>query len=254
MPLIEEIQQLFGTKNLYDVINVDKSATNEQIKKAYRKASLKIHPDRVNEDEKDKATKRFQALAQVHFVLSDSERRRLYDEHGVISNDDNIESEADWANYWRLLFPKVSEHDIQAFLDSYVGSEEEEQDLVKIYNRFEGDLDKISETHMSYDEERTTGQLRSLIADGKIVDYPMFSKESSSRKAKRSRRANKEAKQADKLRSDLRGKSGPSVDNMNDLAALIKKRSQGSFDNMIASLEAKYSTESKGTKRKRSNR
>lgn len=254
MTLLDDIEEFFGTKNLYQVVNVDKDATTEQVKKAYRKASLKIHPDRVPESEKDKATKKFQVLAQVHYVLSDEEKRKLYDNHGVIANDEGLESEADWSNYWRLLFPKISEKDIQTYLDSYVGTKEEEEDLITLYNRYQGDLDKISETHIAFNEEETTNLLKKLIKEKKIPNYSKFSKESQSRKDKRQKRANKEAKQAEKFKDELKSKTGKDLDNIDDLTALIRKKSQGGFDSMIASLEAKYANGNKGVKRKRSNR
>lgn len=251
MTFIEEIQNYFGTKSLYEVLDIEKGATNEQIKKAYRKASLKIHPDRVDASEKEHATKKFQVLAQVHFVLSDDERRKLYDDNGIIVNDDSLESQADWDEYWRLLFPKISEKDIQSFLDSYVGSEEEEKDLIKIYDRFEGDMDKISQTHISFDEDRTTDQLNRLIAEDKIKSYQKFANESQLKKSRRSKRAQREAKQAEKLKKEMKDKAGNSVDSMADLTAMIKNKSQNNFDSMIASLEAKYSNGNKGKKRKR---
>lgn len=238
MTLIEDIYEFFGTKNLYEVIESHKGASEQDIKKAYRKASLKVHPDRVGQDEKEKATKRFQALAQVHYVLSDPERRKLYDEHNIIAKEENLESEADWFNYWRLLFPKISEKDIQSFLDEYEGSEEQEKDLIALYNRYEGDMDKISESFISYNEEQTTGHLKKLIKKGKIEKFENFINEPEKKKAKRKRRAKREAQQAKKFKEK-------NVDSMNDLTALIQKRSQGSFDSMIANLEAKYSSSSR---------
>lgn len=239
MTFLEEIQEFFGTQDLYEVLGAVKGADNEQIKKAYRKSSLKIHPDRVDDSEKEQATKKFQVLAKVHFILSDDERRKLYDNHGIIANDDSLEDQANWSEYWRLLFPKISEKDIQAYLDTYTGSKEEEEDLIAIYERFEGDLDKISQTHISYDEDKTTEQLRRLIDGGKIKNYKKFASEPQSKRNRRRNRAQREAKQAEKMRED---------DSMADLTALIKKKSQNNFDSLIANLEAKYS---KGTKRKR---
>lgn len=247
MTLIEEIENYFGTKNLYEVLNISKDAIGDQIKKAYRKASLKIHPDRVKESEKEEATKKFQVLAQVHFVLNDPERKKLYDDHGIVANEDSLDSEADWANYWRLLFPKITERDINGFLDNYIGSKDEETDLIAIYNRFEGDLDKISETHISYDEERTTNDLNRLLEEGKIKKFKKFCNEPEARKARRKKRAEREAKQAEKARKEM-GSDG----SLDSLTALIQKKSQKNFDSMIANLEAKYAQ--KGTKRKRSER
>lgn len=246
MKLIDEVDNYFGTKNLYDVLNITKEATRDVIKKAYRKASLKIHPDRVDEEHKESATKKFQVLAQVHYILSDDEKRKLYDDHGIIANDDSLDSEADWTSYWRLLFPKITIDDINSFVNSYIGSEEEEEDLIKLYMKYKGDLDLIYETHICYDEDRTTAQLRQLIKSGKIPNYNKFSKESESKKARRARRFVKEAKESDKVKEE--------ESKMNDLTALIKQKSKNDFNSMIANLEAKYGGGQKGQKRKRQDR
>lgn len=242
MPLLDEVEKYFGTRVLYDVIGVSKEASDDEIKKAYRKSSLKIHPDRVEEAEKAKATEKFQVLAQVHHVLSDSEKRKLYDDHGIIANDDSLESEADWSNYWRLLFPEISEKDIDNFMSTYIGSDEEKRDLIELYNRFKGDLDMIFNYHIGYDETRTVKQLKDLIKEKVIKDYPSFSKESSDKKARRVKKVEREAKEAAKHKKE--------TENLGDLTALIRQRQQGNFNSMIAQLEAKYA--SKGTKRKRS--
>src|SRR5215472_17950339 len=61
----------------YKALGVDKKATPEEIKKAYRKLARKYHPDR-NPDDKE-AEARFKEISQAHDVLSDPERRRQYD-------------------------------------------------------------------------------------------------------------------------------------------------------------------------------
>jgi len=66
----------------YKLLNITKSATQDQIRQAYRKESLKTHPDRlVNAPpaEIKQATERFQAVADAYYVLSDPKRRQEYD-------------------------------------------------------------------------------------------------------------------------------------------------------------------------------
>lgn len=63
------------------------------VKKAYYKQSLKVHPDRAAEEDKEDATVKFQTLSRVYTVLSDKARRNLYDETGwhlYYNNDSNI--------------------------------------------------------------------------------------------------------------------------------------------------------------------
>ena len=142
MPLLETCNELFGSSDLYIVLGVEKTASQGQIKKAYHKVSndlnahssdckkwfpalkvgsqgsLKVHPDRVAEDEREICTKKFQVgifvvelrgthdlgcmvqnylvlciccnysalqcLSAVYTVLSDESRRGLYDESGEV--------------------------------------------------------------------------------------------------------------------------------------------------------------------------
>ncbi|KDR85131.1 hypothetical protein GALMADRAFT_218213 [Galerina marginata CBS 339.88] len=66
----------------YRILNLNKSATHEEVRQAYRKESLKTHPDRLvnaSPTEIRQATERFQAVADAYYVLSDSGRRQEYD-------------------------------------------------------------------------------------------------------------------------------------------------------------------------------
>tara|TARA_R100000935_G_scaffold31595_2_gene52108 strand:- start:207 stop:1124 length:918 start_codon:yes stop_codon:yes gene_type:complete len=64
----------------YKTLELDKSATKADVKKAYRKLARKYHPDLNPEDES--AKKRFQQLNEANEVLSDPEKRKKYDEYG----------------------------------------------------------------------------------------------------------------------------------------------------------------------------
>jgi molecular chaperone DnaJ len=64
-------------KNLYEVLGVEKTATNEEIQKAYRKLAMKYHPDRNPGD--DEATEKFKEAVAAYEVLSDDDKRRHYD-------------------------------------------------------------------------------------------------------------------------------------------------------------------------------
>jgi curved DNA-binding protein len=64
----------------YKVLGIDKKASQEDIKKAYRKLARKYHPD-LNPDDKE-ANKQFQLVNEANEALSDPEKRRKYDEYG----------------------------------------------------------------------------------------------------------------------------------------------------------------------------
>lgn len=69
-----------GKRDYYEVLGVDRSATTEQIKKAYRKLALQHHPDRNPGDAA--AEEKFKEATEAYEVLRDAERRGLYDQYG----------------------------------------------------------------------------------------------------------------------------------------------------------------------------
>jgi molecular chaperone DnaJ len=68
-----------AAKDYYDVLGVQKGATKDQIKDAYRKLALQFHPDRNKSPE---AEARFKEISEAYAVLSDDEKRKQYDSFG----------------------------------------------------------------------------------------------------------------------------------------------------------------------------
>eukprot|EP00567_Pseudictyota_dubia_P017145 CAMPEP_0197438400 /NCGR_PEP_ID=MMETSP1175-20131217/5410_1 /TAXON_ID=1003142 /ORGANISM="Triceratium dubium, Strain CCMP147" /LENGTH=532 /DNA_ID=CAMNT_0042968125 /DNA_START=366 /DNA_END=1964 /DNA_ORIENTATION=- len=66
----------------YSVLGLRKSAKPKDIKSAYRKLALKYHPDKVSEDEKEEAEEKFVKVSEAYSVLSDEEKRGIYDKFG----------------------------------------------------------------------------------------------------------------------------------------------------------------------------
>eukprot|EP01125_Pyxidicula_operculata_P018632 TRINITY_DN6630_c0_g1_i2.p1 TRINITY_DN6630_c0_g1~~TRINITY_DN6630_c0_g1_i2.p1 ORF type:complete len:465 (-),score=132.89 TRINITY_DN6630_c0_g1_i2:87-1481(-) len=64
----------------YDLLGVSKSASQDEIKKAYRKLAMKYHPDR-NKNNKE-AEEKFKQISQAYSVLSDDKQRKMYDQFG----------------------------------------------------------------------------------------------------------------------------------------------------------------------------
>src|SRR5260221_10530732 len=66
------------TKDFYAVLGVPSTATQEEIKKAYRKLAKKFHPDANASD--SKSAERFKEISEANTVLGDKEKRKQYDE------------------------------------------------------------------------------------------------------------------------------------------------------------------------------
>jgi len=68
------------------VLGVAKGASENDIKKAYRKLAIKWHPDK-NRDNEKVAEENFKKIGEAYAVLSDKEKRQIYDTHGKAGLD-----------------------------------------------------------------------------------------------------------------------------------------------------------------------
>jgi DnaJ family protein B protein 4 len=69
-------------KDFYKTLGVSKTASTEDLKKAYRKLAMKWHPDRCPADKKDEAQLKFQEIGEAYETLSDPQKRKIYDQVG----------------------------------------------------------------------------------------------------------------------------------------------------------------------------
>lgn len=167
-------------KDLYAVLGVAKDAEQAEIKKAYYKLALRLHPDK-NAGDKE-ASAKFQSLQRIYSVLGDPEKRKIYDQTGSLQHSEDVEGEdlADLAKYFRSVYKKVTEDDIDAFEGQYRGSEEERGDLLKYYQQFKGNMDTVFVWVMlsrpELDSHRFMDTLEQAIAAGEVKRYKAFSR------------------------------------------------------------------------------
>lgn len=76
-------------RDYYDVLGVAKNATDDDIKKAYRKLAMKYHPDRNQGDGAKKAEESFKEAKEAYEMLSDGDKRAAYDQYGHAGVDPN---------------------------------------------------------------------------------------------------------------------------------------------------------------------
>ncbi|GLT42622.1 hypothetical protein SLA2020_166120 [Shorea laevis] len=112
-----------AAKSYYDILQVPKGASDEQIKRAYRKLALKYHPDKNHGNEE--ANKKFAEINNAYEVLSDGEKRGIYDRYG----EDGLKQHA--AGGGRGGGMGVNIQDIFSSFFGGGGTMEEEEKIVK---------------------------------------------------------------------------------------------------------------------------
>lgn len=77
----------------YEILGVKKNASLDEVKRAYRELALRHHPDRVPQEQKKDAEEKFKEISEAYAVLSDSQKRALYDQYGHAGIDQRFTSE-----------------------------------------------------------------------------------------------------------------------------------------------------------------
>ena len=92
--------------NHYEILGVSRDASQEDIKRAYRKLSLKFHPDRCPPDKKEEAESKFKEISSAYETLNDERQRREYDAEldGFVMGGGNFHAEADISEILNMMF------------------------------------------------------------------------------------------------------------------------------------------------------
>lgn len=262
---MDEMDDTPPTIDPYAVLGLETEATDEDVRRAYRKMALKHHPDKASESDKTAANQKFQEIAFAYAVLGDVHRRKRYDLTGSTAEVLDDDQDFDWLSFYREQFEDlVNQQNIKKISDDYKGSTEERNDLVKAYTRGKGDLNFIYEnvllSDILEDDERFRQILDEEIEEGNIESLPAYSKETDATREKaktieRKRREKfdkKNGKDAvDKAKAKQKAKKSGGAGDISDLAALIQQRQKARSGNFFSSLEAKYAPPSKARGKKR---
>ena len=236
--------------SLYETLGVPCDASQADIKKAYLQHARLEHPDKNPDD--PSAHERFQALGRAYATLRDVEKRRVYDEAGIVDDGPSMSGEAKWTEFWNDFYQRVTTERIDALAAEYRGSEEEATALRAAYLEAKGDMSGILDRMMlstADDEPRFRERLEEWVRDGSLRPFKAFTAEPEARKKGRQQRAAKEAAEAEDLARELglgctRGGGG-------DLRAALVARQGQRHDDMLSALAAKYGGTSKKGKAKK---
>jgi molecular chaperone DnaJ len=76
-----------ANKDYYEILGIKRDASQDEIKKAFRKLALKYHPD-ANPDNKEEAEEKFKEIGEAYAILSDTEKKARYDQFGTADTPD----------------------------------------------------------------------------------------------------------------------------------------------------------------------
>lgn len=194
------------------------------------------------EAEKKESTEKFKILAKIHETLSDENKRNLYDQQGIVGDDDDEKFGSSWLEAFKHLFKPISESDIDDYRKKYVGSELEKSDLKKAYVNGKGCINYIME-HVPFmgveDEPRFHEIVNDWIKNDEVPAFTTFTNEPKSKYNRRHKKYAREAKEAVKVKET-------NDENFDDLSMMIAKRQENrsnSFGSFLDQLAAKYGDE-----------
>lgn len=220
-------------KSLYEILGVERIASQQEIKKAYYKLALRLHPDKNPGDEE--AKEKFQLLQKVISILGDEEKRAIYDQTGCV-DDEALSGEGaeNLREFFRSMFKKFTEADIEEFEANYRGSDSEKKDLKDLYTKFKGNMNRLFNSMLcsepKLDSHRFKDIIDEAIAEGELKTTKTYQKWA------------KQVSETKPPTDPLRLKQKRKKREETDLVAVItERRSQrkDKFDSILSSIMAK---------------
>lgn len=269
-------------EDLYAYFGVEKSASTDQVKKAFRKMCLRFHPDKLTnlqtDEERAEATHKFQQLTRLYGILSDPVRRKRYDDTGYIGEGVPLEEglmcpEGGWDSYFRNLWEgMVTLDSIAKFELSYRGSLEEQTDVLSAYKKSKGSMDRVLQSvpFSTYEDEDRFRQLvqQACSSNDQIPVYSTFFVSDERATKKRKVLAEREARAAEKALKDMKRKgatgkkkgvdenntsgeilSGEQDDSSLRMAMMQRRAGGDPMEMLIAKLEAQERDKKKNPKK-----
>lgn len=142
-----EAENLFGTRNLYKILQLNQGAGIQDgkrvaflvmnlnkkpdflfiaVKKSYYKLARLFHPDRVSTTSKEEAKRKFNIIHNAYAILSDAEKKKQYDD-----GTDIIFTKATMAARWENFLKPIDDSAIETARKKYQGSDAEENDIAR---------------------------------------------------------------------------------------------------------------------------
>ena len=146
------------SENLYGVLGINKSASSEEIKKAYRKLAMKWHPDR-NSSNKEYASQKFKKISNAYNILSDKKKKKNYDDFGVT---DQNESEINPEDIFKEMFNKRGVNNFTSFNRGF----NDGFDFESIFNKFSQNQDFNQDSYGNFkDVKRSRKVTKEILID-----------------------------------------------------------------------------------------
>uniref|UniRef100_A0A804JSV3 J domain-containing protein n=1 Tax=Musa acuminata subsp. malaccensis TaxID=214687 RepID=A0A804JSV3_MUSAM len=165
--------------SLYEILGVERTVSQQEIKKAYYKLALRLHPDKNPGDEE--AKEKFQQLQKVISILGDEEKRAVYDETGYAGDDALVgEAAENLQEFFRTVYKRVTEADIEEFEANYRGSDSEKKDLKDLYEKFKGNMNRLFCSMLCSDPKLDSHRYKDIIdeaiAEGELKTSRTYQK------------------------------------------------------------------------------